>query len=143
MIVTASQNAAPDGGGNQAFNNFIFDLTIDVGRNNPGANGIDYMAHNRGAIRNVVLTAPEGSGNVGLSMTRRWPGPAMIEDVAIRGFTRGVLMGAWQYGITFENLRVSGQRIAGIENINNTLSIRRMVSHNSLPAIINGGEVTR
>jgi hypothetical protein len=142
MIVTASQNAAPDGGGNQAFNNFIFDLTIDVGHNNPGANGIDYMAHNRGAIRNVVLTAPTGSGNVGLSMTRKWPGPAMIEDVAIRGFSRGVIVGSWEYSITFENLRVSGQRVAGIENINNTLNIRRMVSHNIPPAIINEGAVT-
>lgn len=142
VIVTASQNAAPDGGGNQAFSNFIFDLTIDVGRNNRGANGIDYMAHNRGAIRNVVITAPAGSGNVGLSMARKWPGPAMIEDVAIRGFSRGVLVGAWEYGITFENLRVSGQRFAGIENINNILSIRRMVSYNSVPAIINGGAVT-
>ena len=57
IIVTASQNATSDGGGNRAYNNFIFDLTIDVGRNNPGANGIDYMANNRGAIRNVVITA--------------------------------------------------------------------------------------
>lgn len=142
MIVTASQNAASDGGGNQAFNNFIFDLTIDVGRNNPGANGIDYMAHNRGAIRNVVITAPGDSGNIGLSMVRKWPGPAMIEDVAIRGFSRGMLMGSWEYGITLENLRFSAQRVAGIDNINNTLSIRRMVSRNSVPAIINGGATT-
>jgi hypothetical protein len=142
MIVTASQNATLDGGGNQAFNNFILDLTIDVGRNNSGANGIDYLASNRGAIRNVVITAPAGSGNIGLSMARKWPGPAMIEDVAIRGFSRGVLMDAGQYGITFENLRVSGQRVAGIDNINNILSVRRMVSSNSVPAIINGGAVT-
>jgi hypothetical protein len=142
MIVTASQNAPPDGGGNQAFDNFIFDLTINVGSNNLGANGIDYLASNRGAVRNVAITAPAGSGNVGLSMARSWPGPAMIEDVAIRGFSRGVLMGAYQYGITFENLRVYGQRVAGIENINNTLSIRRMVSRNSAPAIINGEAIT-
>lgn len=142
VIVTASQNGALDGGGNQAFNNFIFDLTIDVGRNNLGANGIDYMVSNRGAIRNVVIKAPAGSGNVGLNMTRRWPGPAVIEDVAIRGFSRGVLIGSMQYGITFENLRVSEQRVAGIENIDNILSIRRMVSENSVPAIVNGGAVT-
>ena len=142
MIVTASQNAAADGGGNQAFNNFIFDLTIDVGLNNPGANGIDYIANNRGAIRNVVITAPMGSGNTGLSMARKWPGPAMIEDVAVRGFSRGVLMAAGQYGITFENLRLSDQRVTGIDNTNNVLSARRLISRNSVPAIINGGEIT-
>jgi hypothetical protein len=142
MIITASQNAATDGGGNQAFHNFIFDLTIDVGSNNRGANGIDYLANNRGAIRNVVITAPGGSGNFGLSMARKWPGPAMIEDVAIRGFSRGIFMAASQYGVTFENLRVARQTVAGIDNINNTLSIRRMVNSNTVPAIINGGAIT-
>lgn len=66
----------------------------------------------------------------------------MIKDVSIRGFSRGILMGAWEYGITFENLRVSGQRVAGIDNINNTLSIRRMVSRNTVPAIISDGSLT-
>lgn len=141
MIVTASQNAAADdGGGNQAFNNFIFDLTIDVG-NNIGANGVDLVANNRGAIRNVVITAPPGTGNVGLLMTRKWPGPVMIEDVAIRGFARGVLAAAFQYGVTLENLRLFGQRVAGIDNTNNILSIRRLVSNNSVPAILNGGSL--
>jgi hypothetical protein len=121
IIVTASQNAGTDGGGNQAFNNFISDLTIDAGLN-AGANGVDFLANNRGAIRNVVITAPPGAGNVGILMTRNFPGPAMIEDVAIRGFARGVLTAARQYGITFENFRTSGQRITGIDNPGNILS---------------------
>ena len=141
MIVTASQNAAADGGGNQAFSNFISDLTIYAGHNNNGANGVDYIASNRGAIRNVVITASPGTGNVGLVMTRKYPGPAMVEDVSIHGFSRGVLAAAFQYGITFENLRVSGQRVAGIDNTNNILNIRRMVSNNTVPAILNGGAV--
>jgi hypothetical protein len=142
MIVTASQNAAPDGGGNQAFNNFISDLTLWVGRNNPGANGIEYMANNRGAIRNVIIAAARDSGSVGLSMARKWPGPAMIEDVAVRGFSRGALVDSGGYGITFENFRFSGQRVVGIDNVNNTLSMRRVTSNNSVPAIINSGKIT-
>jgi hypothetical protein len=138
MIVTASQNATTDGGGNQAFGNYIFDLTIDVGSSNPGANGIDYLASNRGAIRNVVITAAFGSGHIGISMARNWPGPAMIEDVLIRSFDYAAYLSAYQYGMTFENLRLSTQRIAGIDNINNVISIRRMVSRTSRPSIING-----
>ncbi|MGO9874129.1 MAG: glycosyl hydrolase family 28-related protein, partial [Acidimicrobiia bacterium] len=84
VIDTASNNASDArGSGNQAFDNFIFDLTVDVGRGNPGAIGIDYMANNRGAIRNVVVRAPSGSGLTGIAMTRPWPGPCLLQDVRV------------------------------------------------------------
>ena len=50
------------GEGNDAYENFIENLTIDVGAGNPGAIGIDYLANNIGAIRDVRVTAPSGSG---------------------------------------------------------------------------------
>lgn len=140
MLVTASQNADASGGGNQAFNNFIFDLTVDVGAGNPGAIGIDYLANNRGAIRNVVVRAADpSSGSIGIAMTRRWPGPALLEDVRIEGFGTGIAVGRSEYAMTFEDLRLSGQRIAGIANVSNVLSIRRLRSTNSVPAITSAG----
>jgi len=40
VIMTASQNPVDtEGGGNQAFGNSICDLTVDVGKGNPGACG--------------------------------------------------------------------------------------------------------
>lgn len=136
-IVTGSQNST-DGAGNQAFHNFIFDLTVDVGAGNPGADGIDFLANNRGAVRNVVVRAAPDSGNSGISMSRRWPGPAMIEDVRIVGFARGVQIGRYEYSMTLEDIRLAGQREAGIENQNNVLSVRHLISENTVPAVRNG-----
>src|SRR6185312_3076874 len=68
------------GEGNDAYMNFVQDLTVDVGSGNPGAIGIDYLGNNIGAVRNVTLRAGPGSGAVGLSMTRKWPGPALIQN---------------------------------------------------------------
>ena len=48
------------GEGNDAYENFVEDLTIDVGASNPGAVGIDYLANNIGAIRDVRVIAPAG-----------------------------------------------------------------------------------
>lgn len=144
VIVTGSQNAnAADGSGNQAFHNFIFDLTVDVGASNPGANGIDYLANNRGAIRNVVVRAPAGSGNTGISMTRRWPGPCFLQDVRVTGFSRGVHLSRWQYGVTMENLRLERQRLVGLDNGPNVVTIRGLLSQNTVPAIRNGSGVSR
>jgi hypothetical protein len=40
VITTASQNPVDaEGGGNQAFGNSICDLTVDVGKGNPGPSG--------------------------------------------------------------------------------------------------------
>src|SRR5262249_27973330 len=46
------------GEGNDAYENFVERLTIDVGGDNPGAIGIDYLANNIGAIRDVRVVAP-------------------------------------------------------------------------------------
>jgi hypothetical protein len=45
------------GEGNEAFGNTIENLTVDVGFGNPGAIGIDFLANNAGAIRNVTIRA--------------------------------------------------------------------------------------
>lgn len=139
VVVTASKNPVEaDGSGNQAFHNFLFDLTIDVGAGNPGADGIDYLANNRGAVRNVVVRAPAGSGNTGISMERRWPGPCLLQDVRIHGFARALSLQHWNYAVTAEHVRLSGQRVVGIDNGNNVLSVRDLVSHNSVPAVRSG-----
>jgi len=49
------------------FFNSIHDLTVDTGSSNPGAIGIDYMANNKGAIRDVTI---RGQGSVGLCQER-------------------------------------------------------------------------
>lgn len=139
VITTASQESvATDGSGNRAFHNFVFDLTIDVGDGNPGANGIDYLANNRGALRNVVVRAPAGSGHTGISMERRWPGPCLLQDVRVDGFARGISLQNWNYAVTAEHLRLNGQRLVGIDNGNNVLSVRDLLSHNTVPAVRSG-----
>jgi hypothetical protein len=126
-----------DGSGNEAFNNFIFDLTVDVGVGNPGAIGIDYLANNRGAIRNVVVHAPVGSGQTGISMTRPWPGPCLLQDVRVAGFEVGIAVGQPEYSVTMENIDLRNQGTAGISNDKNVVSIYDLTSVNNAPAIVN------
>ncbi len=134
-IVTGSQNPKSDGGGNEAFRNSIYDLTVDTGIGNPGAVGIDYIANNKGAIRNVMI---RGQGKYGLNFSRSWPGPNLIKNVSIDGFDYGIAsLNHYQYGITFEHISLTNQKVAGITNKNNVLSIRGLTSINSVPVIYN------
>ncbi len=137
VIYTASKNASANGGGGQAHRNYIFDLTVDTGKGNPGAVGIDYHANNQGAMRNVTIRSGDGTGTIGLKMSRGWPGPCLIQHVKIVGFDIGILAVNPEYSITFEDIELENQKVLGIRNLWNVLSIRRLTSRNSVPVIKN------
>ncbi|MGL5924970.1 glycoside hydrolase family 55 protein, partial [Chroococcidiopsis sp.] len=75
--------------GNMSFRQNITDLTIDTGKNNPGASGIDYISNNFGSLWNVSIRSGDGQGKVGLDMSRQWAGPCLIKNVQIHGFDYG------------------------------------------------------
>lgn len=139
MIRSGSESdgeSNPDGGGNRAFRHSVFHLTLDTGRGNAGAVGIDYLANNRGAIEDVTIQSADGSGVAGIAMPRFGPGPALIKNVAIDGFDYGISIEHYEYHMTLENISLTGQRRAGIENAANTLSIRSLNSVNDVPALV-------
>ncbi|MBU6507493.1 MAG: hypothetical protein KGQ82_08335 [Alphaproteobacteria bacterium] len=127
------------GEGNDAYMNSVADLTVDVGNGNPGAIGIDYLANNIGAIRNVTVRAPDGSGAIGIAMTRKWPGPALLQNVTVDGFDTGIAVAQTEYGLTFEHIRLEDQRGAAIRNDQNVLALRDLTVEGRAPAIVNAG----
>jgi hypothetical protein len=143
VIHTGSQPGGPydpaNGSGFNAFRNYIFDLTVDAGNGNPGAIGIDYIANNNGEIGNVTIRSGEPQGHAGIALTRS-PGPCLIENVAIEGFDYGVVAKHLQHGVTFEHLSLSRQRVAGIRNEGNVLSLRDLRSTGTVPVIQNVAE---
>ncbi|NJL34113.1 MAG: hypothetical protein HC893_09945 [Chloroflexaceae bacterium] len=129
--------STPTVGGNRSFRQNIADMTIEVGANNRGAIGISYVANNSGSVRDVHISAAPGSGLVGLSMHREWPGPCLITRVQVDGFDYGIVAEHREYGPTLEHITLRHQRIAGLYNGSNTLAIRNIESINQVPAITN------
>jgi hypothetical protein len=111
------------GEGNDAYQNYIETMTIDTGHDNPGAVGADYLASNIGAIRGVRFIAPDGKGKTGISLTRKWIGPALIKDVAIEGFGVGIDVANTEYSIVLDGIRVSRSSEYGIRNNSNSVSL--------------------
>lgn len=128
------------GEGNDAYGNYVEDLTVDVGRRNPGAVAIDFLASNMGAVRHVRLIAPDGSGRTGLSMERQWPGPLLIADVRIGGFDVGIAVRHREYGVTMEDVVLRGQRRVALSNAGNMVSARRLSVDGHATALVNSAE---
>jgi hypothetical protein len=139
VVDTGSQNTRGNGAGNSAFDNYIFDMTIDVGKGNKGAVALDFMGNNYCGLRNVTLKSsdPNHAGAIGLSMLRYATGPCLMKNVVIDGFNYGIKAANTEYSATFEGLTLLNQGLYGIYNSSNVLSIRGLASTNRVPAICN------
>jgi hypothetical protein len=118
------------------FHNYVQDVTFDVGKNNPGAIGLQFYSNNSGAVRNCRFLAGEGSGLVGLDLGHRdMNGPLLVRNCEIVGFRRGISTARAVNGQTFEHITLRGQSQCGFTNEGQAISVRGLVSENSVPAI--------
>lgn len=75
---------------NIAMSNYVEDLTIDTGRGNPAAVGLDFYANNTGCVRNVALRCPDGAASRGLMLGHsNWSG-ILLKHIEIEGFQTGL-----------------------------------------------------
>ena len=140
VIYTASPPSRfSEGGGegNGAFSNNICNLTVDTGRGNPGAVGIDYLANNQGLLQRVTIKSGDGQGSAGLAMTRRYVGPLLVKYLTVQGFDLGISIRPAT--VTLEHITLRQQNVAGLRNDDCAVSIRDLISVNSVPAIVNIG----
>jgi hypothetical protein len=126
----------------QRFRNAVRDVTIDVGRGNPGAVGLNFCANNQGVVREVTIrSGADGSeaGAVGLALDQGEVGPLLVKNVTIIGFDTGIRVRGSVNSVTLEHITLSGQRKAGIDNHNNLVFLRKLISRNAVSAVVNGG----
>lgn len=124
------------GEGNDAFMNFVENMTIDAGNGNAGAIGIDYLANNIGALRNILVRTGSGSGHTGIAMTRKWPGPALLQDVTVEGFDTGIDVDNTEYGVTMERILLENQQ-TGLRNNHNEIAVHDLTIRNAVHPLVN------
>lgn len=125
------------------FHNYVENLTFDVGSGNPGAVGLQFYSNNSGAVRDCRFVAWEGSGWIGLDLAHRdMNGPLLVRNCEVVGFRRGIATGHSVNSQTFEHVRLSGQSEFGFDNAGQTISVRRLVSENAVPAVRTYGAFT-
>jgi len=114
------------GGGNKAFRNNFSDFTLDTGRGNPGAIGIDWAVSNVGAIERVTLRDSGRCALRGISAARQIPGPGLVKDVRIEGFEHALHLDDIQYGISVADCEFTGARACCIVTGKNLLHAFRV-----------------
>ncbi len=122
---------------NIAQSNFLENLTISVGKGNPGATGLLYFANNNGAVRNVIIRSedPDGFGNTGLAILHDKVSAGYVKNVTVEGFQYGIKVMPQTHFVTFEHITLKNQRRAGFYIGNTVVSIRDLKSENQVTAV--------
>jgi len=130
-------------GSNVNVGNFFENITIDTGKDNPGAIGLSWNASNHGSLRNVTIRSGDGAGRAGLMMDRR-NALGYFRDLAVDGFDVGIELTAMsETDIVLEYATLSRQRVSAIRVGGGTLhphggaclSVRKIATSGEGPAL--------
>lgn len=124
------------GEGHVAFHNNLFDFTVDIGKGNPGAIGVNFHSSNQGAVSRVRVVSGDGAGVCAFELTRRNVGPSLVSDVEARGFDFSFRF-AGLYCVALERASFSKARVAGISNSGGVLAARKVRVTGSPAALAN------
>jgi len=116
----------PGEGSNIATSNYCEDLTINCGRGNPGAVGLDFFANNSGAARNIRVTSEDGRGFTGVQLGHGNYSGILLKHVDVNGFDHGLHIDSTSATMFAhaEDISLSGQRVSGITVGAISLSLR-------------------
>ena len=115
--------------------NWLRNLTINTGRGNPGAVALFFQGANNTDLRSVTVKSEDGAGRYGL-----WFKQGSIQgyyaDVTVDGFDDGIFDSVNPEGdVAFEYLTLRNQREAGILLTGGGMSLRRLRSEQTIPAV--------
>jgi len=114
-------------------------LTIDTGKGNIGAKGLEVISSLLQRIDDLQIRSGDGAGLVGLDLVPKAGGAGLMKNVRIKGFDYGVVSGGADSTMTLEQIALEGQRLGGIKNSGGILAIRQLTSTNQATAVMSMG----
>jgi hypothetical protein len=127
------------GGSNMGMSNYFEELTVDTGKENPSAVGVDFFANNSGAVRNVRVRSGDGQGRAGLMINRGGYSGILLKTVQVEGFDYGLDLGSVIEFVAVEDARLSGQNKAAVHVGRTMASLRRLCTKGAVPALLCDG----
>ena len=117
------------------FNNNVAELTIDTGRGNAGAIGLQFYSNNTGSLRDVTIRSGDGERVIGLDLAYfDMNGPLLVKRLHVEGFDIGIKTGGTVNSQTLEHITLARQRQVGFLNEGQCLAIRGLKSRNAVTA---------
>jgi len=121
---------------NSVSTNFFENITINTGNGNPGAIALKFHGANNEDIRNVTIMSEDGSGYIGLNLPMG-ACQGYYVDITVDGFDYGIhASNELATSLSLEFITLKNQNIAGIWTEDVSISVRKLFSQNTVPAVL-------
>lgn len=126
---------------NVSMSNYLENITIDVGKGNPGAVGVVFFANNSGAVRNVTIKSSdkEHAGAIGFLIKSELHSACNVYSLKVDGFQYGIKVSTYRTFSHFENIALLNQTKYGIKIDNNAVQIIGLEANVNVPAVYSAG----
>ena len=122
----------------ERYRNSVRNLTVDTGRDNPGAIGVQFNSSYIGCVRDVLIRSGDGQGVTGLDMAfAEEIGPLLVKNLTVRGFDVGIQGKGGYANQTFEHITLEDQNKVAFLNYAGSVSIRDLTTSGRVPAFWN------
>ena len=119
----------------QRFRNAVRNLTIDTGKGNPGAIGIQFNASNQGTMHRLTVRSGDGAGQIGIDLGFCGDhGPGAGRHLTVIGFDYGIWASSMN-SMTLWDVEVKKQNKAGVRVLAEELMLGDLRSVNAVPAL--------
>ena len=117
------------------------DLTVDCGKGNPGAVGLDHISNNVGGVHDVRIIG--NGGAVGLDFSRQLGGLTYFRRISVEGFRVGMNFSSGVIGAALEHCSVRQAEI-GLQLTDKLLSVRNLTTDETVlqPVLVRGKDAS-
>lgn len=124
-----------------AMTNMLKNLTVDIGKNNPGAVGVRFFSNNTGSVTDLIIRSSDDQkrGYAGFEIVDEKVSCSFMRNIEIDGFDYAIRVTAQQHQVAFEHIYIKNQRLCGIYHMGTVLSLRDLVSENTVTAVFTVG----
>ena len=126
---------------NVAMSNYFENITIDIGKGNPGAVGLVFFANNSGAVRNVTIKSSDENhaGAIGFWLKNEVASSCNVYSLTVEGFQYGILVSTYLTCAHFEHITLLHPQKYGIKIDNNSVQIIGLKAKSDVPVVFTDG----
>lgn len=122
---------------NVSMQNTFENLSIEIGKGNPGAVGLEFFSNNTGAVRHVSVRSldPDRRARAGVAIYVYNSSCAFLQHIKVDGCDYGIEIREPRLYTAMEHIQLKNQRKAGFLLSEHNVAVRGLLSQNSVPAV--------
>jgi hypothetical protein len=114
-------------------------LTIDTGKSNAAAVGLQVASNLLQRIDDLQVRSADGTGQTGVEFAIKGAAAVLVKNVRVKGFDYAIISNGTESQMAYEQIALEGQRLGGLKNVGGIAAVHALTSNNKVSALLGMG----